>query len=278
MHAAPLEIAAPPRPLTLARRSATAILAHVVTWACLAGLLVAAAVLAARRAQGMLASPLPVAPMLVAGMFVATLTVLAQWRHARRIVASRGRTITAADVAALGSPAAIAVLIAAMITLPGTRFAAAALLWSPLLAGQAALVWLYRPHAIAPHQRDPELPVADATSAPGESAPQSFDELGEEHLPDDATQHWTRRTIDGADVLEGMARASFAAGARAVNVHVGICPPFANVPEVFAEPIDGPAATVAVAEALPFGVRLDVRLVEASHAEASVIVAVVARG
>lgn len=286
MPSIPLEIsAAPSRRHDFASRSASAFLLRAVGGTCLVGLLVVAVVLASRRASGVLSAPLAAMPMLVAGMLVATLTVLAQCRHARRIAAARNREITPVDVAALGAPAAVAVFIAAVISLPGTQLAPAALLWSPLLAGQAALVWLHRPRATAadtePAFDEPRGPLpADATAAataPVARMAGTFDDTGEDQLAENATQQWTRRTVDGADVLEGLARAVFAAGARAANLHVAICPPFAGAAEVFAEAIDGPEATVTVAEVLPFGVRLDVRLVDACDEDTSVVVAVVAR-
>jgi hypothetical protein len=101
-------------------------------------------------------------------------------------------------------------------------------------------------------------------------------ELSDEQLPADVTQTWTRRTVDGVDVLEGLARVEFRAGARVTNLHVSVCPPFAALPEVFAEATEG-AADVKVAEALTFGLRIEVRRTESGENDESAVVAVVAR-
>jgi hypothetical protein len=280
MPTALLDIAAPlacetPRP----HRQASELLVHAVSGACVAGLTVAAGALAVRRAEGMLAAPLSSAPLFVVGTCIASLALLAQYPHVPRIVAARTRRIHAADVAAFGVPLAIAVLLAAVVTLPGTSFGGAVLLWLPLAVGQAALVLLHRRRFVVRGVTASETALDDVNKSVACKLPRA-DVLGgsnDECLADDTMQQWTRRTVDGTDVLEGMARAYFTAGSRAANLHVGICPPFAKVPEVFAETADGPTATVKVAEALPFGLRLEVRLSEAGDADASVVVAVVAR-
>jgi hypothetical protein len=236
-------------------------------------------VLVVRRAEGMLVAPLSAAPLFVVGAFIASLALLAQFPYAPRILVVRARRIHAADVAAFGAPLAIAVLLAAVITLPGTSFGGAILLWLPLAAGQAALVLLHRRRRVVGSVSDSEAVIDDVTNHFVSELPRAELPIGlnDECLADDTTQQWTRRAVDGADVLEGMARVYFSAGVRAANLHVGICPPFAKVPEVFVETAEGPAATVKVAETLPFGLRLEVRLSEACDAEASVVVAVVAR-
>ena len=67
----------------------------------------------------------------------------------------------------------------------------------------------------------------------------------------------------GGDCLRGRINVEVAAGARLAQGHVGFCPAFATTPavEVRTE-YDGVEATVAAAEVLPWGVRVEVRLAE----------------
>jgi hypothetical protein len=288
MPAAPLHISAPSVYRgELSRASTSQLLFDAVSFACLGGLILATIVLIARRASGGLAEPLSAMPLFVAGLLVAVLTALAQWPHVRRRLTFPRVGINATDVARLGVPIAVAVLFAGTITLPGTTFGGGLLLWLPIIATQIAIAALHRrrtnvvrPTTISDSfaPQDSSHVLAERGSPPLPVATRhTFDEVDEESLADNATQQWIRRTIEGADVLEGLARAHFEPGVRATNLHVGICPPFASVPEVFVEIADDSAATVKIAEALPFGVRLEVRLMEACDMDASVVVAVVAR-
>jgi hypothetical protein len=289
MPAAPLDYPAhSARRREFADALTSRLIANAISYACLGGLFLVAMVLVARRTQGMLAEPLAATPLLVAGLLIAALTMLAQWQHVRRGFPIRGRNYNAADVAMFGAPVVLALLIAATITLPGSTFGGGLLLWLPIIATQIAIALLLRRRrtSVGPATVDDFLAPQATPQKLGERNPTRqttatrplFDETSEESLAENATQQWIRRTIDGADVLEGLARADFEPGLRATNLHIGICPPFASVPEVFAEVADDSAATVKVAEALPFGMRLEVRLPEPSDVKTSIVVAIVARG
>jgi hypothetical protein len=52
----------------------------------------------------------------------------------------------------------------------------------------------------------------------------------------------------------------FIANQRHGTAHVAICPPLARTPLCDAEPSDGPPAQVHVAQVLPYGVRIEIKL------------------
>jgi hypothetical protein len=67
----------------------------------------------------------------------------------------------------------------------------------------------------------------------------------------------------GGDRLRGRINVEVGAGARLAHGHVGFCPAFAATPAVeVTTDYDGVEATVAAAEVLPWGVRVEVRLAE----------------
>jgi hypothetical protein len=70
------------------------------------------------------------------------------------------------------------------------------------------------------------------------------------------------RDAAGVETILAMLRADYEPGQRHATLHVAFCPPLASLPEVDAEPVDGPDATVKVVQAFAHGARLDVRLEE----------------
>lgn len=70
------------------------------------------------------------------------------------------------------------------------------------------------------------------------------------------------RDADGQEVVYAAVRADFLAGQRNAIVHVGFCPPLPATPHVEAAACHWPDVRVRVTQALPHGVRLDVRLGE----------------
>lgn len=85
-----------------------------------------------------------------------------------------------------------------------------------------------------------------------------------ERVPGHLRQRFTRYdTPAGADCLRGRINVEIGAGARTAHGHVGFCPAFAVTPAVeVTTDYDGVEATVAAAEVLPWGVRVEVRLAE----------------
>ena len=85
------------------------------------------------------------------------------------------------------------------------------------------------------------------------------------------------KAADGTEELSGWLRMPFAAGQRTGSVHVAFCPPLPAAPELSVEQIDGPEARVKTAQLLPYGARLDLKLVAASEEPASVLLQFSAR-
>src|SRR5262249_24395972 len=74
------------------------------------------------------------------------------------------------------------------------------------------------------------------------------------------TAYLVRSKGAGGERIDGWLRVDILAGQRHASAHVAICPPFLRVPRCFAEAVDGPAAEVKIRQALPYGVRFDVKL------------------
>ncbi|MFM8292394.1 MAG: hypothetical protein ACKOC4_11930 [Planctomycetia bacterium] len=100
-----------------------------------------------------------------------------------------------------------------------------------------------------------------------------------ERVPGHLRQRFTRyETPAGADCLQGRINVAIAAGARTAHGHVGFCPAFEVTPAVeVATEYDGVEATVAAAEVLPWGVRVDVRLAEPAEEPLEIPVDLVVR-
>ena len=78
-------------------------------------------------------------------------------------------------------------------------------------------------------------------------------------------------------MLCGTLRLDLLAGQRTGNLHVAFCPPFTATPEITAVQVDGPQARIKIAQLLPYGVRMDLRLVAPNDQSASVLVQITAR-
>jgi hypothetical protein len=98
-------------------------------------------------------------------------------------------------------------------------------------------------------------------------------ECGEPTEPaDDVLQQLTRRTTpDGSEELSGWLRMNLTAGQRSGTLHVAFCPPFDRPPEVQVEMVSGPDCRIKAADALPYGVRLEIKLNVAAAANESVL-------
>lgn len=87
-----------------------------------------------------------------------------------------------------------------------------------------------------------------------------FDPVAEERSNDSTTQWMTRQSLpDGAEQIEGAIRVSFAAGQRAVSVHVPFSPPFAAVPQVECETEGDAPARWKLAVVYAYGMRVDLK-------------------
>lgn len=70
------------------------------------------------------------------------------------------------------------------------------------------------------------------------------------------------RDAAGNESIRGTLQAEFVPGQRHATIHVGFCPQLAQLPQVEAEPADGPESQVKIVQALPHGARLEVRLAQ----------------
>jgi len=178
------------------------------------------------------------------------------------------------------APAAALAILGGSLSLPGSPWPALVAFWA-ILVVEESLVWLVlrraptirrraRPRAVvrpktaevdAAH-RPPD--VAAGAAAAGSAVERRFDPpqgLSPHLPPGNVSQQFTRAVQeDGTDVMLGVLRGRFAPKQRTLRLHVAFCPPFDVVPEVTVEATDGPPVTASVAQVLPYGARLDLRL------------------
>ncbi len=88
-----------------------------------------------------------------------------------------------------------------------------------------------------------------------------------DHPAGDVIQQITRRrAVDGREALSGWIRVPLAAGQRSASVHVAFCPPLPHAPQMTVQQCEGPPARIRAVQVLPYGTRLDVKLVQPSPA------------
>jgi hypothetical protein len=202
--------------------------------------------LAARRLAGGFTTVLPTPQLIGVAVFVAaviTCTRLA-WRQAGN---DRGLDQFATWGSCIG-----VLLVAFGCSYPGNHLSHW-LIWTPVLVADGLLrrflMTAPRAAAISP------LPLA---------------------VPDDhdhVVQQLTRVRDDaGVETIRGTLRADLLAGQRHATLHVGFCPPLAALPEIAAEPVDGPDATVKIVQAFAHGARLDVRLEDPADEPCHVVI------
>jgi len=68
------------------------------------------------------------------------------------------------------------------------------------------------------------------------------------------------RNRDGSETIYATLRGEFAPGERGITLYVGCCPPFAQIPVVEAEAMEGPPVRVTVAQVQNNGAQIDVEL------------------
>jgi hypothetical protein len=166
------------------------------------------------------------------------------------------------------------------LSLPGTSALGLVLLWIPLVCEEA---WFWRragdcrktaareENGKRKKQSEFGAPIA-SWSTPFLRPAGDFPEVSAQPPASEVIQQLVRsRMADGSEILAGRLRVPLAAGQRTASVHVAFCPPFARAPEAKIEQIDGPEARIKTAQNLPFGARFDVKLVEPSEEEGSVL-------
>jgi hypothetical protein len=274
-----------PLPLALARGTALAMLALVA----LLGLLVLV-----RRVSGALVEPPPPLALLATGGALAAFALLC-----------RGLLVFPAAARDEARPWAIKLSLAVSLVLAlwavGLSVAGAGggmlAYWGLLLVAEGLSWELLRHQAAGKFLETAALPVVDSARPPAcqetsaqplpasalstpmhlqtadiELQADSCEEAAGTQRDEGLLQQLTRRRLDdGCEVLEGWLRVELTAGQRHAAAHVAICPPLAGQPVCYAEQSDGPDAQIKVAQVLPHGARLEVKLdrpqSEASHVD-----------
>ena len=238
-------------------------LARVLSATVLALVAVSAAVIWLRRSEGVLTAPLPALALFAAGAVVG----LAAFAFRRGCVTTFG--VDRGQLSSLASfavPTVVSLLAAGALSLGGSSPAGLLALWLVVGAAEASSwgIALRRPRAartgevrelLEPPARRP-LVTAEELTQLGELQENPIEDLSN-------LQHFVRRRDEnGAEVIEGWIRAEFAASQRHATAHLAICPPFDRTPECYAELGEGPSGEVKVAQVLPWGVRLEIKLDE----------------
>jgi hypothetical protein len=94
----------------------------------------------------------------------------------------------------------------------------------------------------------------------------------EANYDESVSQQIVRRRDESGEAVTGWVRVEFAQAQRVAAAHIAICPALERNPTCEAEQQDGPAAEVKVTQAMPYGVRLEVKLDEPAEEATSVIV------
>jgi len=131
---------------------------------------------------------------------------------------------------------------------------------------------------------DGEVGLSDVTESPTlESLPAESEEDDLEELPwlwtePTARQEFRRLIgVDGAETIIGSVRYALNPRQELTWAHVGFCPPLRSAPLVQLDLIEPSAARIKVAQALPHGVRFEIKLPGESNESREVVWSFVAR-
>ncbi len=214
----------------------------------------------ARRVSGALVAPLPIAALVLIALALGVAALVF-----RSVLGPTANTAHPGWRYTLSSAPSLILLMAAIgLLAPGTPTAGFVVVLGVLLL-EEGWSWgrLFPAIAVGPTTSDTPLSrhaldqeTIDAARA-GTDFPAEPPESDDEH-----TVQWMRRRRedDGRQSIEGFTRVDFEAGQRHAVAHVAICPPLPRVPVCYAEPCSGPDAEANVAQVLPHGVRIEVKL------------------
>jgi hypothetical protein len=243
-------------------------------------LLAFALLLATRRLSGALRTPLSTAALLALGGLLALFAggLRGAWQGVARSTATWG------DRLMRYGPSVALWTTVGCVSLAGSPLLGLALCWLLIIAAE---LWHWKPwsRALPSRPASPRSrPAADDSGTLRLDTPSELAKAGrydledlaeEDDLPANVVQRLTRaRDASGTDVLDGSLRADLAADQRTTSVHVAFCPPFASSPEVSVEQTAGPDATIKVAQVLPYGTRLEVRLARLPQQPSTVTLAI----
>lgn len=277
MPSQPLSALAPQR---LRAESSTRLLVFIL----LGTLAAVALLLLSRRMAGAFDAPLPGAMLLACGL---ALTAAAHAARRMWLRGDRGEHAPSASGRALrhfiawSPPACLAGVLFAL-WLPGTSPLAMFTLLALFVAEEAwslSLLHGGRNRAARIVQRPAGLRPAARQEKEEEDVEANIDgDLSADAPPPHETewQRLSRFTTAEGERLSGWFRVPFAPGQRTATAHLAFCPPFESPPEIEVEQTHGPAARVQVELVLSHGARFGVKLSQATPADASVIVEIVA--
>ncbi len=244
-----------------------------MAWTGLGFLLGTAVLVAWRRASGALTCPLTPSRLVAAVVLIVLLAlgVRALWQT----VDHRSRSAMPMLLASI----AVVVLVLGLC-LPGTTPLGLLAVGIVLIAEE---LWAWRKWYQGKLEASPSLKAicldgAKELGGEGCAAETAATEIDEE-LPSEAVlQQLTRScSADGNEEIAGFLRMTFSPGQRTGNLHVAFCPPFPSTPELLVEQVDGPEVRVKLAQVLPYGARLDLKLAIAANEPTSVLLQFAAR-
>jgi hypothetical protein len=263
--------------------------------AALGWLVASAGVISMRAFAGALERPLPSSGLLATGLLVVFLTAMVRMIWMLPMVKSPfGRL----DLAAMAIATFSAAALCGTLCLPRETSSADVILICALFVAEEGWAWLWifrkwKRNAPPRAEISTDAPIhgkrtiswdGRPTATPTSHETTSIEKNNSDPLMTqdppaaEVLQQMTRtKAADGAEELAGWLRMPFAPGQRTGSVHVAFCPPLPALPELSVEQIDGPEARVKTAQLLPYGVRLDLKLIAAAEETTSVLLQFSAR-
>jgi hypothetical protein len=267
-------------------------LPHALGAVALAWLLISGCVLAVRRASGMTTALEP-AVLLAAGLLLASIAWFVHW--ASTVACHRAGRESSVGGLGRSGVASLRLATCAGLVMSGFGVGAMAEPWWPGLAfwtmivaeevwawqrGGRRLAWVRpvgrpnltgisrAPGSVYRAARHWFRSVTATLAAETAQAPLAGPPLhagNERRVDGRILQRYVRSaTDDGQEWVRGTLRLRFTTGARTAVAHVAFCPPFAQRPKFEARQTGGSAARLKIAQVLPQGARLELRLTTAA--------------
>lgn len=222
-----------------------------------------AVVLLWRRAAGALCEPLTPAGMLAAGATLAVLAALVRlaWRASNLIDNQLAKRRPVVGVLGDGILSVLLAISAASISLPGSTTGGLLLLWGSVLVGEC-IGWTLGRIGWPARRNNGSPPSARLHTSASVAAGNGLCNETAVAASQQVVQHMVRtRSADGRETVGGWLRLDFAAGQRTAVAHLAFCPPLEGSPTLTVRQRSGPDCRVKNAHVLPYGARVELRLV-----------------